>query len=226
LKKDKDYEKFFQWLQETEAIREEQKEKLWGLAESLTEQLSRPRCRHTFSVVATCDRLAEQYGVDRTQCCWAALGHDCAKENKELAAQDYVDFMAAEIDSGVLSIPALHHAALGVVVMVRQHGMIDPAVLQAIRYHSTGCAGLSPVGQVLFCADFIEPSRNNPDRAATEEACFIDLGVGCREVLRAKLEYLLHHGRPVHPSSWSFWNELVRAEHKSGERGELETAVG
>ncbi len=200
---------FLAWIAEGEAFAAEEKGRLESLAKALPREMSEGRCRHVFSVALTADALAEGYGVDRTRVLLASLGHDLAKERRDLSVEDWRDFPAAEIDTGVLAVPALHHAALGVVVMVKDYGVEDPLVLEAIRYHSTGRAGLSPVGKTLFLADFIEPLRKDPGRAVLEAACRESMDRGCLEVLRSKLLFLIGRSRRIHRCSWEFWNELV-----------------
>lgn len=200
---------FLAWIAESEAFAPEEKPRLAELVRALERELSEARRRHVCSVALTGDELAQRFGVDRTRVLLASLGHDLAKERTDLSVEEWREFAPAQIDAGVLAVPALHHAALGVVVMVNDYGVEDPLVLSAIRYHSTGCAGLSPVGRVLFVADYIEPLRRYAGRAQVEAACAGSLETGCLEVLRSKLVYLLARNRRIHRASWEFWNELV-----------------
>ena len=209
---------FLSWLRAHTDLPPDEKKQLARLAISLPGVMSEERWRHVYSVALTANELAGRYGVDRRRTLWASLGHDIAKERLDLSIESCQDFLAAEVDGALLATPALHHAALGVIVMVKEYGIIDGVILQAIRYHSTGCAGLSAVGKILFMADFVEPLREDPRRPELDEVCHENLDRGCLEVLKCKLLFLVERSRSIHRGSWEFYNELVSLGTKDKKR--------
>ena len=70
------------------------------------------------------------------------------------------------------------HAFTGSLVAERIFGE-RPEVCSAIRYHTTGRAGMTRLEEILYIADFIEPNRDFPGveelRQATDES--LDRGV-------------------------------------------------
>ncbi len=151
------------------------------------------RYRHTMAVVREAARLAERYGVDAGQARIAALLHDCAKC----------------MDKGLLrvlagddcDIPAVLHAFAGAVVAQNDYGVRDPAVLRAIRLHSTGEAGMSRLAMLTYLADITEHTRAFPGVAALRAAVEEGLVAGMRHALSHTLARLSDRGLVVHPAT-------------------------
>ena len=64
-------------------------------------------------------------------------------------------------DPAMLESGALLHSLVGAQVAKDVYGMDDPAVLEAIRYHNTGFAGMSRLAMCVCLADSIEPLRKS-----------------------------------------------------------------
>ena len=90
-------------------------------------------------------------------------------------------------------------------------GEADTGVLDAVRYHSIGCADWDDCGRVLFLADYLEPGRTH-DRAGLDAIAARvpkDLAGAVREVTARRLAYLIRHREPVRRETWELWNSLV-----------------
>lgn len=124
----------------------------------LSGRLSPGRFRHTLGVAETAMRLAERNGVDPQRARLAGLLHDCAKPmaygEMVALAQNLED-----VDGDELSMEPVLHAPAGVLVAQREFGVKDPEILSAIRCHTLGRAGMTPLEMLIFVADFIEPGR-------------------------------------------------------------------
>ena len=103
----------------------------------LKAQLKPERYIHTLGVADTARKLAISHGADPEKAYLAGLLHDCAKP--------YAD--------------NLSHAAMGAELAMRDYGVTDTEILDAIRYHTTGRAGMSLLEKIIYISDFIEPSR-------------------------------------------------------------------
>ena len=55
--------------------------------------------------------------------------------------------------------PALTHSFLGAKMAERDFGITDDDILNAIKYHTTGRAGMSLLEKIVYIADCIEPNR-------------------------------------------------------------------
>ncbi len=56
----------------------------------------------------------------------------------------------------------LWHAPVGAIIAASEFNVTDKEVLNAIRYHTTGRAGMSKLEKVIYVADMTEPGRNFP----------------------------------------------------------------
>jgi nicotinate-nucleotide adenylyltransferase len=132
---------------------------LW--IEQLFSSLKPGRFAHSLSVAETARKLAEIHGADPLRAEQAGLLHDCAKyipmaEMRHIAAIHHLTDDPAILESG-----ALLHSIVGAQVAEDRYGMTDSAVLEAIRYHNTGCAGMSRLAMCVCLADSIEPLRSS-----------------------------------------------------------------
>lgn len=158
------------------------------------------RFDHVEGVEQTMRRLARRYGVDEEKAALAGLLHDCAKgmsleEMRAAAAKYEVAYDPMETNPA-----ALLHAPVGAAVARAEYGVTDPDVLHAIRFHTTGCAEMSVLDQLLFLADMIEPTRRpypglEELRAAAEQ----DLFSAVLLAMRHQSAYIAACGHQPHP---------------------------
>lgn len=128
--------------------------------DQLFEALNPHRFAHSLSVALTSAQLAFRFGLDTVRAEKAGLLHDCAKcfslsEMQKIARKHHLTD-----DQDFLSSASLLHSIVGAWTARRKYGMEDPEVLDAILYHNTGCAGMSPLAMCVCLADFIEPNRD------------------------------------------------------------------
>lgn len=93
-------------------------------------------------------------------------------------------------------------------------GVGDVEILSAVAYHTVGHPDLGPPGRALYCADFVEPGRStDPERRGELRSRYPDDRDGVlRDVLRARVGYLLERGRPVFLGTARMWNALNRTD--------------
>ncbi len=161
---------------------------------------------HCVSVAKTMLDIVEKAGITPEQAVTAGLLHDLCKAMKpaELgqAAAEYG--IAENLDS-----PNLLHGPVAAEECSRRLGIGDEDVIDAIRWHTTGRAGWSRVGQAIYFADFSEPLRA---RAEAEEARAILYRDGFEAALLFVIDQKLNHVKKhhsLHPSSEDFakWAE-------------------
>lgn len=96
-------------------------------------------------------------------------------------------------------------------VLAAREGIGDAGVLSAVRFHSLGSPDWDLAGQVLYCADFLEPGRKF-DRAERAELAERFPGAP-REVLlevaRRRIGWLVRSGWMIPETTWRFWNSLA-----------------
>ncbi len=91
-------------------------------------------------------------------------------------------------------------------------GETDRGVLDAVRYHSVGLAEWDMVGRVLYCADFLEPGRNDrSDPSARIERFARDPNGVLFEVARDRMAFLIQSGWTIPLPTVRFWNSVAAA---------------
>ena len=97
---------------------------------------------------------------------------------------------------------ALMHALAGMCVARDVFGVEDGDVLSAIRWHTTGRAGMTALEKIIYLADMIEPNRKPyPGLEEIRRLCFTDLDEAMHTALRMSLEHVMEQGKTLHPDT-------------------------
>ena len=118
---------------------------------------------HTIGVAETSACLAMRYGVDMQKAFTAGLLHDCAKCYSDEQLIEICESNNIEITQAERLSPYLLHAKAGAFFAGTKYGIDDEDICNAIRYHSTGHPGMTPLEEIVFIADYMEPLRNKAD---------------------------------------------------------------
>ncbi len=167
--------------------------------------VSPKRRAHIERVAALADRWASVMGVppqERTRWLKAVWLHDAVRDASE---EDL-----ASVVPDATGPKALWHGPAAAALAYRE-GERDEGILDAVRYHSLGYHNWERVGQVLYCADYLEPGRSfERGRRAALATQFPEApAVVLLEVARARLGNLIARDLPIPEPSWRFWNALV-----------------
>ena len=119
------------------------------------------RFRHTLGVRKTAVELARRFSLPVLKAAEAGVLHDCAKGMSVREQRKIAEKHGLTSDEGVLSSGALMHGMVGAVLAQELFGVRDEEVLDAIRYHTTGRAGMTDLDMCIFVADAIEPTRED-----------------------------------------------------------------
>ncbi len=96
----------------------------------------------------------------------------------------------------------------------RLHGLVDPRVVTAIRYHTIGSPELDGLGRALYLADFLDPGRPQLAewRAELRKRMPDDRRAVLVEVLDSRLRHALERRMPLHRDAAAFWSAVVGEE--------------
>ncbi len=182
-------------------------------------RLPRGLAEHVERVVAEADRLAAGLReLDREQLELAAWGHDIARalSRRELLAR--ARGFGLKVSPVEEKAPILLHGPVGAEILRREHGIDDPEVLAAARFHSTGRAGMSLLEKVIFVADKIEPGkvRAKPALARVRELADRDLDAAILEYLDQMLMVASEENWSLHPQAIAARNERLLARRWQG----------
>jgi 2-amino-4-hydroxy-6-hydroxymethyldihydropteridine diphosphokinase len=148
---------------------------------------------------------AERLGLsDEERTAWMALGylHDALRDAPE--AQ-----LRAEVEEEFRALPGplLH----GPAAARRLEGMVSPALLAAIRYHTVGHPSLDRAGKALYLADFLEPGRDFELewRGELSRRMPAELDAVLTDVVAARIQHLLKVRKPIRAETAAFWSAIV-----------------
>ena len=96
--------------------------------------------------------------------------------------------------------PKTLHALTGSLVAKHLFGE-NEAVVQAIRYHTTGKADMNLLEKIIYVADYMEPNRNFPGVEDLRTLAFTDLDGALKLGLTMTLELLKQQGSEVSEES-------------------------
>lgn len=168
-------------------------------------RVSAERRAHVERVAALIDRWAVALrlpAAERTRWSRAAWLHDALRDAPEAELKRWAPGLTAPVE-------LLHGPAAA--ARAGSEGEADRGVLDAVRFHSIGSDRWEAVGRALYCADFLEPGRSfDAESRSALAARFPDDPDGVfREVVRARLLWLIRSGWPLPDPTVRLWNSLA-----------------
>jgi len=170
---------------------------------------------HTIGVMETAIELAKKYGEDEKKAETAAILHDIAKYADNEWMENIV--RAEKLDARLLGWGSeLLHGPVGAYIAESEFELTDEDMLNAIRFHTTGRAGMSRLEKIIFVADMIEPNRkfDGVDRLRKKaEKCLDKAMSSC---VRHTLAFLIDTKQPIYPLSIKCYNDMMKREDSEG----------
>ena len=185
--------------------------------EIIRTRLSDYRFHHSMCVAQEAKRLAEKYGADPSKAYTAGILHDIMKDTDKDAQMQVLGDFGVVLDEIEQRSPTLWHARSGEVFLRNILGVTDEEILSAVRYHTTGRAGMSRLEQVVFTADFTSADRDYPDVAVIRSLAEESLTAAIRYGVEYTIRDLIDRGRTVHPDTLAVYNEIVLSEGNGGQ---------
>lgn len=167
-------------------------------------EASDKRREHVLRVVELLARWADAMRIPRAEAeRWRAAGflHDALRDasNKVLRTWSGDTKRASEF---------LHGPAAAVRAGIDGERRAD--VLDAVRYHTVGCATWARTGRALYMADFLEPGRKFliAERAYLAAQVPSNFDGTFREVVRLRLSWSLGQGGELFPETVALWHAV------------------
>ena len=169
--------------------------------ESVVISLLKPsRVNHVLGCRDTALELAKRWGADETDASRAGILHDITKAlDGPLQLTLCAEYGTILSDFGK-KYPKTLHALTGALIAERIFGESE-AVVNAIRHHTTGKAGMSLLEKIIYVADYMEPNRDFPGVDQLRHLAFTDLDAALKLGLEMTLEHLKRQGAEVSPES-------------------------
>ena len=165
------------------------------LREQIGEAMSKKRLAHTLGVEQTVAEMAALYCPEKTGMLRAAaLLHDCTKEYDEAQTRAVLAREGIRLREDEVQSPQIWHAITAEAEIPRLYpDLADPELLSAVRWHTTGRAGMTVPEAILYLADVIEPTREYSACVALRKRFFdADPAAMSDEARAAHLRDVLH----------------------------------
>lgn len=183
------------------------------LLEKIKDRMPPKRFEHTKGVAKTAIHLAEKYGEDKEKAEIAGILHDVVK----FADKDWLkqNILSEHLDPMLLTFHhELWHGPVGSIVAKKEFFIEDEDILHAIRFHTTGRAGMSNLEKIIYIADMIEPSRSFPGIEVLRDKAEIDLEDAMISCVTHSINFLIEKKQPVYPDSFHCYNDLLNRKEK------------
>lgn len=204
---------------QTTAILDLDQAKQW-----LSLRLSSGRYAHSLGAQEKAFELAEKFHLsqeDRERAAVAGLLHDTAKLMRSSELLDYCEQHQLPVDDIDCKTPQTLHPFVGAEIVRETFKLQDTDILNAIRYHTTGRAGMSPVEKIVYIADKIEGNTRNPlyiqrMTASLDYRKPWSLDLTMLYILDSTIQFLMERHQIIHPRTIEARNDFVfrlRAEN-------------
>ncbi|MBQ1388453.1 MAG: nicotinate (nicotinamide) nucleotide adenylyltransferase [Clostridia bacterium] len=175
----------------------------------LKSRMGEKRYIHSCNVALEAVRLAELHGADKEKAKLAGLLHDVTKEtphDEQLALMRRLD---VPLDELTLLCPKLWHAISGAAFVRHIIGIEDDDIFNAIRYHTSGRAGMSVLEKCIFIADFTSAERNYNGVAKMRELADKSLDSAILFGVSFSIADLAGKNSAIDPNAIACYNEVV-----------------
>lgn len=170
------------------------------LEQVVVKLLNPNRVAHVLGCRDTAVELARRWGADETDAARAGILHDITKALDGPLQLTLCGEYGILLDKFSQNNPKTLHALTGSLVAARIFGE-NPAVVSAIRHHTTGKADMTLLEKIIYVADYMEPNRDFPGAERLRQLAFSDLDGALKLGLEMTLALLARQGRDISPES-------------------------
>ncbi|MCI5841268.1 MAG: nicotinate (nicotinamide) nucleotide adenylyltransferase [Clostridium sp.] len=173
--------------------------------ELLRGKLNPRRLFHSECVSECASVLAERYGASVEKARLAGLLHDVMKNapaNEQLA-------LMPDITPLELLNTKVWHQISGE-AFLRQNGIVtDEEILGAVRWHTTGKAGMTLLEKIIYVADFISADRDYKDVEVVRRLAYISLEHAILYTSRYTVNKMVSQDLLLHPATVECYNDML-----------------
>lgn len=176
----------------------------------LRSKLDDYRYIHSLGVAKSAKELAALYGADEEKAYTAGLLHDVMKNaspDEQLQIMEKADIILSPCEK--LN-QKLWHAIAGAAFLKTELNITDEEIISAVRWHTTGKAGMTTLEKTVYLADFISEDRTYPDVDEVRRLARISLERAIVYTQKYCIQKLLSQNMIIDPSGVECYNDLVR----------------
>lgn len=158
------------------------------------------RRAHVMGTADTAAALAQRWGEDPEAARRAGILHDITKALSPKEQLRLCEKYAMMLSEHQRRNPKLLHAKTGALVAREVFGEAEK-VAEAIRWHTTGRASMTPLEKILYIADYMEPNRDFPGVETLRELVWRDLDAAILWGLGQSVSHVREKGGILDPDS-------------------------
>lgn len=181
----------------------------------ITEKLDAYRLHHSECVSECAAALAQQYGADVEKARIAGLLHDVMKNTPADGQLYYLHKAGFFLEPVEIANAKVWHQFSGAAFLESEKIIDDEEILGAVRWHTTGRAGMTLLEKVVYIADFISADRDYPDVDVVRKLAQSSLEEAMLYTTQYTIKKLVSAGLPVHPATVDCYNDMVLQKGKS-----------
>jgi len=171
-----------------------------ALEQVVTGLLKPSRVAHVLGCRDTAEDMARHWGADPVDAARAGMLHDVTKALDGPLQLTLCQSYGIILDKFSTQNPKTLHALTGSLVAERIFGE-NPAVVAAIRSHTTGKADMNLLEKIIYVADYMEPNRDFPGVEELRRLAYSDIDKALKLGLSMTLQLLKEQGREISPES-------------------------
>lgn len=179
----------------------------------LKEILSSKRYQHSLNVAAECKKLAEKYGEDTEKAYFAGLLHDVCKELAPEEQQRLIAESGFAVCREELETRSLWHAVAGAYFVKNIFGVEDIDIINSIRFHTVGRAGMSRLEEIVYLGDLVSADRTYKDVDKMRKLVYSNLDAAMLEGFVFSIKSVVKKGGLVPPCTvdgYNFYTRLLK----------------
>lgn len=174
--------------------------------------LSEKRLHHSICVAKAAVELARRWGADENKAYTAGMLHDIMKDTPREKQLKYMQEFGIILSDIQKKTPKIWHQMCGAAYLEHRLGIQDRDILDAVRYHTTGRAGMSLLEKVIFTADYISDDRDYDGVEELRKAAFRSLEEAMLIGLSFTVEDLASQKLPIASDTFMAYNECCLAQ--------------
>lgn len=173
--------------------------------ELLRGKLNPRRLFHSECVSECAGVLAERYGASVEKARLAGLLHDVMKN---APANEQLELMPDITPLELLNSKVWHQ--ISGEAFLRQNGIVtDEEILGAVRWHTTGKAGMTLLEKIIYVADFISADRDYKDVEVVRRLAYISLEHAILYTSRYTVNKMVSQDLLLHPATVECYNDML-----------------
>lgn len=175
------------------------------------------RYDHSCRVADVAVELASMYGVNQEKAFLAGLLHDCAKPFSPKVTGDFSLIFSSEEQLLYDLYPKVWHAFVAPVFLKTVFDIQDEAILEAVKWHSTGTENMGTLTAIVFISDAVEPGRKYGSRDIVYDLAKESLVKAIFAIAFFSINKLLSQHVSIHPETincYNYYSQLLNFDEK------------